>query len=392
MHKGIYALAIGGFGIGLTEFVVMGLLPDISRGLNVSIPQAGYMISAYALGVVLGAPTLTALFGKLSPTKALIALMAIFTLFNGLSSLPQNFTLMVVMRFLAGLPHGAYFGTGAVVASRLAKKGKEASAVSIMFAGLTLANVFGVPAGTYLGHEFSWRLAFAVVALIGVLTILAIKTYIPELPANPAQSIRQDLKIFKRPALWVSILLTSVGFAGFFAWISYIVPLLTRETGYAEATIPFLMTIAGVGMTVGNLYGGRLADSVSPLKAIIILLSLVTVVLCLNGLLAHSKLAMALLLFTTGAVALAICAPIQILLIAHAKEAEILGASLGQSSFNIGNALGAALGGIPLTLGFSYASPQWVGAGMSLAGVAIGVAMYFFFPAPRLSGVKAAGH
>lgn len=284
----LFALAMGGFGIGMTEFVIMGLLPNVAENLQVSIPQAGYLISLYALGVVVGAPILTALGGRCSPKTLLVALMGVFTVFNGMSALATDYNLLLISRILAGLPHGAYFGIGAVVASRLAEKGKEASAVSSMFAGLTIANVIGVPLATYVGYKFGWRYAFAMVAVVGILTTLALHFALPALPPKENSNFREDLKIFKSVDLWICIAITSIGFGGFFAWISYIAPLLTKEAGFSADSIPLLMTIAGIGMTVGNVWGGKLADQYSPIKAMIGLMSAVVVVLILNGLFATS--------------------------------------------------------------------------------------------------------
>ena len=375
IKKSLLPLALGGFGIGMTEFVIMGILPDIAGGLQISIPQAGYLITAYALGVVVGAPTLVSLLAHRPPRSVLMWFMAMFTLFNAMSAFAPNFEVMMLSRFMAGLPHGAFFGVGAVVASRLADEGKVAAALATMFTGLTLANVVGVPAGTWLGHNMSWRAVFLVVAAIGLVTVLALRRLVPNIAPNARTSLRHDLRIFRKPALLLALLITSIGTGGFFAFFSYIAPLLTEVTHFAPATIPMVMTVVGVGMTVGVNLGGRLADRVLPLQAILILLATMTTLLLCNGLFAASQPAMLLLAFATGANALALGPPIQMLLIEHSREAEMLGSSLGQSGFNIGNATGAFLGGIPLTLGYSYASPQWVAAGLALAGVALTLAM-----------------
>jgi len=280
-----------------------------------------------------------------------------------------------VSRFLAGLPHGAFFGVGAVVATRLADKGKEAAALASMFSGLTLANVVGVPAGTWLGHNMSWRYVFLIVACIGLATAIMLHKVIPYFAPTPGAGLRQDLKIFRKPSLWLALGITSIGTGGFFAWLSYIAPLLTDVTHFHANTIPLIMTAVGVGMTVGVHVGGKLADRVAPLSAIIILLMTMVVLLCLNALLVGSQPAMMVLAFAVGANALALGPPIQILLIENSREAEMLGSSLGQSGFNIGNALGAFLGGIPLIMGYSYASPLWVAAGLALCGVVLALAM-----------------
>jgi DHA1 family arabinose polymer transporter-like MFS transporter len=375
MKKSLAPLALGGFGIGMTEFVMMGILPDIATNLTISIPQAGYLITAYALGVVIGAPTLVALMARQAPKNVLVWLMMLFTVTNTVSAFAPNFYVLMLCRFLAGLPHGAFFGVGAVVASRLADKGKVAAAVASMFTGLTIANVVGVPIGTWLGHNASWRAVFLVVGVIGIATVLLIKRWVPHIDATPSAGFRHDLRIFKRPGLWLALAITSIGTGGFFASFSYIAPLLTDMAHFHANAIPLIMTLAGIGMTVGVHLGGKLADKVPPIKAAAILLFTMALLLVLNGMLAHSKPAILLLVFATGANAMALGPTIQLLLMDHSRDAEMLGSSLGQSGFNIGNALGAFLGGVPLTLGFTYASPQWVGAGLALAGVAMALLM-----------------
>lgn len=375
MKKSLVPLALGGFGIGMTEFVIMGILPDIAGGLQISIPQAGHLITAYALGVVVGAPTLVSLMAHRPPRSVLVWFMLMFTIFNAMSAFSPNYELMMLSRFMAGLPHGAFFGVGAVVAARLADEGKVAAALATMFTGLTVANVIGVPAGTWLGHNMSWRAVFLVVAAIGLVTMFALHRLVPPIAAKARTGLMQDLRIFRHGALWLALGITSIGTGGFFAFFSYIAPLLTDITHVAPARIPVVMTVVGIGMTVGVHLGGRLADRVEPLQAILILLASMTTLLLCNGLFAASEPAMLVLAFATGANALALGPPIQVLLIAHSREAEMLGSSLGQSGFNIGNALGAFLGGIPLTLGYSYASPQWVAAGLAFSGVLLALAM-----------------
>jgi DHA1 family arabinose polymer transporter-like MFS transporter len=375
IKKSLVPLALGGFGIGMTEFVMMGILPDIAGGLHISIPQAGYLITAYALGVVVGAPTLVSLMARRPPRQVLIIFMLMFAVFNALSAFAPNFHVMLLCRFLAGLPHGAFFGVGAVVAARLADEGKAAAAMATMFTGLTVANVVGVPLGTWLGHAMSWRLVFLIVSVIGLATALSLHKLVPLFEARPSAGFLQDLKIFRRRSLWLALGITAIGTGGFFAWFSYIAPLLTDVTRFSASTIPLIMTVVGVGMTAGVLVGGRLADRVSPLRAVAVLLLSMAVLLFANGAMAWSQPAMVALAFLTGANALALGPPIQVLLIGHAEEAEMLGSSLGQSGFNVGNATGAFLGGIPLTLGYSYASPQWVAAGLALAGLAIALVM-----------------
>jgi DHA1 family arabinose polymer transporter-like MFS transporter len=376
IKKSLAPLALGGFGIGMTEFVMMGILPDIATGLNISIPEAGYLISAYAVGVVVGAPTLVSMLGHRPPRGVLVWFMLLFAVFNALSAFAPNFHTMMLCRFLAGLPHGAFFGVGAVVATRLADKGKEAAALASMFSGLTLANVVGVPAGTWLGHNMSWRIVFLIVAAIGLATAFMTQKFVPYFEGKQRAGLAKDLRIFRSPKLWLALGITSIGTGGLFAWLSYIAPLLTEVSHFHANSIALIMTVVGVGMTVGVQLGGKLADRVHPLRAIQILLSTMIVLLVLNAFLASSQPAMVVLAFLVGANALALGPSIQMLLIEHSREAEMLGSSLGQSGFNIGNALGAFLGGIPLTLGYSYASPQWVAASLAGAGLLLSVAMH----------------
>jgi len=375
IKKSLAPLALGGFGIGMTEFVMMGILPDIAGGLHITIPQAGYLITAYALGVVVGAPTLVSLVAGRPPRSVLVWFMLMFAVFNAMSAFAPNFEIMMASRFLAGLPHGAFFGVGAIVATRLADPGKVAAAVASMFTGLTLANVIGVPLGTWIGHTIDWRLVFLIVAAIGLLTMVSLHKWVPFIEPRKRTGILQDLRIFRKADLWLALGIVSIGTGGFFAWFSYIAPLLTDVTRFESTTIPLIMTVVGVGMTVGVQMGGRLADRFHPLPAVLILLVSMTLLLLCNGLFAQSQAAMIVLAFATGANALALGPPIQMMLMEQSREAEMLGSSLGQSGFNIGNAMGAFLGGIPLTLGYSYIAPQWVAAAVAGLGVLLALAM-----------------
>lgn len=347
---------------------MMGILPDIAADLRISIPRAGYLISAYALGVVVGAPTLVSLCAAWPPKRVLIWFMLLFTVFNALSACSPGFALLLFCRFISGLPHGAFFGVGAIVAARLADEGKAAAAMATMFSGLTLANVAGVPVGTWVGHHLSWRFAFLIVAAVGLLTVASLRKWVPDMAPRPGAGLRADLVIFRRAGLWLALGITAIGTGGFFAWFSYIAPLLTRLTRFAPDALPWIMALVGVGMTCGVHLGGRLADRAGPARSVAVLLVTMLLLLCLNGLCATSQPAMLALAFATGANALALGPPIQMLLIQQAKGAEMLGSSLGQSGFNIGNALGAFLGGIPLAAGYSYAAPQWVAAAMAGVG------------------------
>ncbi|MBW2960399.1 MFS transporter [Mesonia aestuariivivens] len=371
LQKSLIALAIGGFGIGMTEFVMMGLLPEIASDLSVSIPEAGYLISSYALGVVIGAPLLILMAGNFPPKKLLIGLMVLFTIFNGLSVIVPSYNLFLVTRLLSGLPHGAFFGVGAVVAGKLAKKGKEASAVAMMFSGLAFANIVGIPLGTYVGQSLSWRYSFLIVAIIGLLAIVALVFWMPNLEKNKNDNPKQGLKVFKHVEPWLVLLITAIGTGGFFAWFSYIKPLLTEVGDFETSTVTFILMGVGLGMTLGNFIGGKLADKISPVKAGMVLLF--TMVACLLTIIwvAENQLLLLIMSFVTGAVAFSVIAPIQMLMIKSAKGAEMLASASMQAGFNIGNALGAFLGGIPIEKGLGYTSPQAVGAVLAFLGALI---------------------
>jgi DHA1 family arabinose polymer transporter-like MFS transporter len=368
MKRSLVALLFGGLGIGITEFVMMGLLPDIAKDLSITIPQAGHLISAYALGVVIGAPVLVSIAGSFPPKKILIALMIMFTVFNGFSAFAPGYTTLFIGRLLAGLPHGAFFGVGSVVASRLAEKGKEAQAVSVMFAGLTIANIIGVPLGTYIGHHYSWRFTFVIIVLVGLVTLMGLKAWMPALPATKNRDFKKELDFFKDPTSWLIILMIAIGTGGLFSWYSYIAPLLTEVSGFKADSITYILVLAGMGMFVGNIIGGKLADKFSPAKASLALLLAMAVSLFIIHYVSVNQTLSLVMTFVTGAISFAVAAPIQMLMINTSRGSEMLAASVSQASFNIGNALGAFLGGLPLAAGFDYTSPVWVGTLMALTG------------------------
>ncbi|QDA59146.1 MFS transporter [Hymenobacter jejuensis] len=367
-------LTLGGLAIGMTEFVMMGILPDIAQAMHISIPTAGHFISAYALGVVVGAPLLVALTGKLPPKQILALLMGLFAIGNGLSVLAPSYEIMLLTRFISGLPHGAFFGVGAVVAGRLATPGKEAQAVSIMFAGLTIANIIGVPIGTYLGHNFSWRIPFIIIVLVALFTVWSVRQWLPDLPAKVTR-LQDEFHAFTKLEPWMIIGITILGNGGFFAWFSYIVPLFTDVTGFSNTAVTFLMVLAGVGMALGNLLGGWLTDRMSPLRATSWLLMAMAVALLIIPVAAHYQIPTLLMTMLTGALAFSTAAPIQMLMIRAAKGSEMLASSLSQSGFNTGNALGAYLGGLPIAAGLGYTSPEFVGAALVAGGILCCVAL-----------------
>ncbi|WP_026261866.1 MFS transporter [Spirosoma panaciterrae] len=377
MKKSLLPLSIGGFGIGMTEFVMMGILPDIATSLHISIPTAGHLISAYALGVVLGAPLLVGIAGNYPPKKILLGLMALFTFCNALSSFAPNYQTMMITRLLSGLPHGAFFGVGAVVASRLAGRGKEAQAISMMFAGLTVANIIGVPLGTYIGHTLSWRITFLIIAGVGLVTMASIYKLLPAMPVVGESNLRKDLKLFTYVEPWLILGITAIGTGGLFAWFSYIAPLLTEVAGFESSQITWILVLAGLGMAVGNLIAGRTADLISPSKATALFLLLMVLSLTIVYFVAPFKVPLLIMTFVTGAIAFSLGAPIQILMIRASNGSEMLASSVSQAGFNMGNALGAYLGGLPIAAGMGYTSPMWVGAMLALTGFGMAMMVYF---------------
>lgn len=373
MKKALLALAIGGFGIGMTEFVIMGILPEVAEALSITIPEAGHFISAYALGVVVGAPLLTVFGNKWPPHKVLMGLMVWFTIFNTLSAFSNTYTLLLISRFLSGLPHGAFFGIGAVVAGKLAKPGKDAQAIAMMFTGLTVANVIGVPLGTWLGQNFEWGVAFLAVGVVGIFAVLSVKFWMPELPKSESNGFKKDIKVLKKPELWMVILLTTIGTGGFFAWYSYIAPLITDVAGHNENIVSYAMILAGLGMVAGNFLGAKLAEMFKPINAVIIALVLMVTALLSNTILAYDQIGVLVMTFILPLIAFCIATPIQMAVINSAKGSEMLGSSLNQSAFNMGNASGAYLAGLPIAYGYGIVSAQYVGAAMAGIGIFIGL-------------------
>lgn len=377
MKPSLLTLTIGGFSIGMTEFMMMGVLPDVASSLQVSIPTAGHLISIYALGVVIGAPLLVGLAGRFTPKKVLITLMLMFAVFNALFALAPSYELLMIARFFAGLPHGAFFGMGAVVASKLAEPGREARAVSVMFAGLTVANIIGVPLGTYIGHNLSWRISFFIIAAVALIAAGSIKKWMPNVKAASDNSFRESLKVFGKAEPWLIIGISAIGTGGLFAWISYIAPLMTEVARFNSNMITIIMIIAGLGMAVGNFLGGRLADRFSPLKTTGILLLSMIASLIIVSITAHYQPMAILMTFITGAIAFAVIAPMQMLMIQAARGSEMLASASLQASANMGNAAGAYLGGLPIAAGFSYTSPEYVGAGLAFIGFLFCMAIAF---------------
>ncbi|NIH85561.1 MFS transporter [Amycolatopsis granulosa] len=372
MPIALLALAVGAFGIGTTEFVMMGVLPQTAATFGVDIPAAGHLISAYALGVVVGAPLLTAVAVRLPRKIMLLAMIALFTAGNLLFALAPDQRFGLVFRFLTGLPHGAFFGAGAVVAASLVKPGDRAKAVSMMFLGLTLANVVGVPLGTLLGQQVGWRFTFGVVAMIGLLAVLAIAKLVPHQGRPEQPSLRGELGAFRRPQVWLALGIVTFGLGGVFACLSYVTPLMTDVAGYQPGSVTLLLALAGVGMTIGNLLGGRLADKALMPSLYVALVSLAAVLAVLTAT-AHSKVGAAITIFLVGVAGFMIGPMMQTRVMLKAGGTPSMVSAAVQSAFNIANSIGAYLGGLVIAGGLGLVAPSWVGAGLAVVGLAIAV-------------------
>ncbi|WP_179316016.1 MFS transporter [Winogradskyella undariae] len=376
--KALLSLAIGGFGIGLTEFVIMGILPNVANSLGITIPEAGHFISAYALGVVVGAPLLTSFSHKFPANRMLLFLMVWFTIFNTLSAFSTSYNMLLIMRFLSGLPHGAFFGVGAVIAGKLAKKGKSGQAIAIMFSGLTVANVIGVPIGTYLGNQYHWSASFFMVGVVGVITLGSIFYWMPHFEKEGNQPKDEDHKGLKNPELWGVIALTTIGTGGFFAWYSYIAPLLTDVAHFSENVVSYVMILAGLGMFFGNFLGAKMAEAFTPLRSVMISLLAMAVILVANSFFSSSSVLALIFTFLIGLIAFSISTPIQMVIINTAKGAEMLGSSMNQSAFNMGNAMGAYLAGLPIAYGYSVTSSSLVGSSLAFSGAIIAISILLY--------------
>ena len=394
MPLALLALAVGAFGIGTTEFVMMGLLPDVADDLHVSVPTAGHLVSAYALGVVIGTPLLAAVTARMPRRTVLIGLMSLFVAGNALSAFAPGYDSLLAARFLSGLPHGAFFGVGAVVATNLVAPERKARSVSLMFLGLTIANIAGVPAATLIGQHLGWRAAFLGVSVIGLAAIASLAALIPHdhTHAAPATGLRGELAALRSVPVWLALGTTVAGFGALFAAYSYITPMLTDAAGYAETSVTLLLALFGVGATVGNLAGGRLADH--SLRGTLFggLVSLAGV-LALFPLLMSTQWTAALAVVLLGAAAFITGSPLQLMVMEKASAAPSLASSANQAAFNLANAGGAWIGGVALAAGFGVTSPALAGAmlavlGLGVAGVAYGVDRRRVAPQPQPQPVR----
>ena len=379
----LLALAAGAFGIGVTEFAPMGMLPLIADDLGVSIPTAGLLISGYALGVMLGAPLMTLTTGRMPRRTLLILLAGIFTLGNVLAALSGSYGMLMAARVITSLNHGAFFGVGSVVAAGLVPADRRAAAVAAMFMGLTVANVVGVPLATWAGEHLGWRASFWGIAGLGLITMAALRLTLPDLPAPEGGDARSELRVLTRGQVLMALGLTVVGSSAMFTVFTYIVPILEHETQASLGFVTAMLVTYGLGLTVGNWLGGKFADRSVDRTLVITLLSL-SAVLVAFALLMQNSIASAILIFLWGVASFALVPPLQVRVMTAAADAPNLASAMNIGAFNLGNALGAALGGGVIALGLGYPAVALAGAATSALGLLI------MLMAPRADKVAAA--
>ncbi|WP_424809685.1 MFS transporter [Rhodococcus sp. 27YEA15] len=364
------ALALGGFGIGTTEFVAMGLLPEMATGLGISEPTAGHVISAYALGVVVGAPLIAALSARVPRRTLLIGLMIAFTVGNAASVFAPSYVTLMLARFVAGLPHGAYFGVAALVAAHLAQPGKRAKAVAQVMLGLSVANVVGVPVAAWIGQTLGWRSAFALVAVIGVATVAALFGWIPRLDAMKVTNPITELGALRRVQVWMTLAVGTIGFGGMFAVYSYISTTLTDVAGLASSLVPLALMLYGLGMVAGNFVGGYLADR-NLIRGLFLSMASLAVVLAIFVVAVRNPYTALVFVFLIGVTGTSMVPGLQMRLMDVAEDAQTLAASLNHAALNTANAFGAWIGGVVIAAGFGYTAPAAVGAGLAIAGIGV---------------------
>jgi DHA1 family inner membrane transport protein len=367
------ALAVGAFGIGTTEFVIMGLLPDVARDLDVTIPSAGLIVTGYAAGVVVGAPLLAILTARLPRKGALVGLMALFAFGNLLCALAPSYGSLMAARVLTAFAHAAFFGIGAVVAADLAPPNQRGQAMSLMFAGLTIANVLGVPGGTALGQALGWRASFGGVALIGALALAGVALFVPRDAKAPGGKVLREFRVLGDARVLLGMAMSAASAASFFAVFTYIAPILETVTGFAPQAVTGVLVVYGIGLTFGNVIGGRLGDW-NPLGAIVALFLAVIAVLIAFTLTSHDAVLTVVTMFVWGVVAFALVSPLQMRVLDMGRGAPNLISTLNQGAFNVGCAAGAWFGGIPLRFGAGYDTLPWVGVAIALAGLALTLA------------------
>lgn len=354
MKKVIFSLALGTFGLGMAEFGIMGVLTELARDVGITIPAAGHMISFYAFGVVLGAPIIAIFSSRFSLKNILLFLVTLCVLGNAIFPLSSSYLMLAIGRLVSGFPHGAFFGVGAIILTKLARPGKVTAAVAGMISGMTVANLVGIPVGTWLSQAFSWRYTFLLIAIFNIAVIVSIAFWVPNIRDEAKGKLREQFQFLKSPAPWLIFSATMFGNAGVFAWFSYVKPYMMYISGFSEGLMTFIMMLAGLGMVLGNLLSGRISGRYTPLRIAVVTDFVIVLALVLLFFVGDMKAASLAFAFICCAGLFALSAPLQILLLQNAKGGELLGAAGGQMAFNLGSAVGAYCGGMMLTLGFAY--------------------------------------
>lgn len=368
MNKGLTALAFGTLGLGITEFVMMGILPDVAKSLDISIPDAGHLISIYALGVSVGAPLITLITRTKPLKKILLSLALIYTLASFAAAITPNYGTFIPVRFIMGFPHGAFFGVGSIVASRLVSKEKSASAIAYMVSGMTIANVIGVPLGTFVSHFISWRLVFVISGVWGIIILFSIWKWIPYIEPLPNTGMKGQFRFLLHLSPWLILLATMLGNGGIFCWYSYISPLMQQVSGISPQWMGMVMVLAGIFMVIGNYFGGQLSDHYAPAKVAYSLQLLAAVSLLLIFFFSGNMwFSLILMCICTGCL-FGVSAPQQFLILRYSYGGEMMAAASIQIAFNIGNALGAYLGGLPIEADMGYRYPSLIGCAVVLGG------------------------
>ncbi|MBO9049539.1 MFS transporter [Curtobacterium flaccumfaciens] len=370
MPAGLIALALGGFGIGLTEFVITGLLPEVAADYGVTETTAGWLVTGYALAVIVGALGLTAATTRLPRKPVLLGLLVLFIVGNTLSAIAPTYGVMMTGRVIAALCHGAFFGIGSVVAANMVERSKRASAVALMFTGLTASNVLGVPFGTFLGQAAGWRATFWAIAAIGIVALIGVLVLVPAVRSTEVPSLARELGAFRSGQVWLSLGMTVLGYGGMFGAFTYIAYTLTSVSGFPSSAVPWLLIVFGIGLFVGNFAGGKLAAR-SIDRTLLVVLVVLTVVLAVFALVATSPVLTVIALVLMGAFGFATVPALQTRVMQYADHAPTLASGANIAAFNLGNALGAWIGGLTIAAGLGYTSPIWAGSGITLAAVVL---------------------
>jgi DHA1 family inner membrane transport protein len=365
----LLALTIGAFAIGMTEFIIMGLLPEVAKNLQVSIPSAGLLITGYALGVAIGAPIITVATHRMKRKQLLLFLMILFISGNALAALAPNYGVLMVARIVAALTHGSFFGVGSVIAAGLVPKGKRAGAIAMMFAGLTLANILGVPIGTFIGQAFGWRSTFWAITILGLIALIGIAVLVPKVE-SASSNLKQELSVLRKPTVYIALLMTTFGNGGLFTVFTYISPILTDITKFPVNSVSYILVLFGIGITLGNIIGGKLADRklMPSLLGILVVLAIVLAVFSITD---QHKVPALITVFVLGMAAFGIIPGLQLHMLNTAKEAPTLASTLNVAAFNLGNAFGAYIGGLVIDLQFwgGLTAVPWVASIVTGVGI-----------------------